>query len=107
MMKELNELIQEIIDFKDVIAYTDNPADSDFQNACYLFSSYLEQRLNDLHHKLHSVNPDQKVNRINNELEKLKDLIFLPRNATDPYIKWARSLFLHCEEFQHHKAAVA
>jgi hypothetical protein len=106
-MKELNTLIQEIVDFGDTIAYYDNPADSDFQNACFLFSCYLKERINDIQHSLYDVNSEQKIAQINNELKKLEDLISLPRNATDPYIKWTRNLFLHCEELQHSKVVAA
>ena len=107
MMKELNKLIQEIIDFGDVIAYTDNPADSDFQNACYLFSCYLEDRLKDIQQKLHAVGSGQEITWATREITKLNDLITLPRNSTAPYIQWARNLFQHCEEFQHSKLAIA
>ncbi len=106
-MKELNKLIQEIIDFGDVIAYTDNPADTDFQNACYLFSCYLEECLKDIQHKIHTVDSDQETTWAASEITKLNNLTTLTRNSTAPYIQWTRNLFQHCEELQNNKLAIA
>ena len=106
-MKELNILIQEIIDFGDVIAYTDNPADSDFQNACYLFSCYLEDCLKEIQYKLRGIDSDQKITWASREITKLNNLTALPRNSTAPYIQWTRDLFQYCEGLQHSKQAIA
>lgn len=106
-MKELNKLIREIIDFSDVIAYNDNPANSDFQNACYLFSCYLDTQIKEIKQQLRAVNSDQEITTIINEINKLDNLISLPRNTTAPYIEWTRNLFQHCEVRQHHEPAVA
>lgn len=107
MMKELNELIQEIVDFGNVIAYTDNPADPDFQNACDLFSQYLDHRFKELKNKLHEVGTDREINWTAKELAKLGDLITPPRRSAGPYIQWTRNLFQHCEKLQRNKLATA
>lgn len=100
MMNELNELIQEIVDFGDVIAYNDNPADADFQNACNLFSNYLEWRLAEITEKLRATGEEAEIQRATREIEILSDLITPPQQSTDPCIQWTRNLFRHCMELR-------
>ncbi len=107
MKNELNNLIQEIITFGDVIAFTDNPADADFQNACQLFSHYLKHRFSDIKSKSHVAACEEDIKWTENEITKLGNLISLPDSSTAPYIQWTRHLFEYCEELQHHKAVVA
>lgn len=107
MKNEFNDLIHEIIAFGGTIAYIDNPADSDFQNACQLFSLYLENRFSELKAKSHIASCKEDIKRVKCEIDKFSDLIALPDNSDDPYIQWTRNLFLHCEELQRHKLAVA
>ncbi|MCW9012623.1 MAG: hypothetical protein OQL06_02475 [Gammaproteobacteria bacterium] len=99
-MNELNELIQEIVDFGDVIAYNDNPADADFQNACNLFSSYLDGRFTELNQKFKQTGSTSEIKWAANELEKLAELITPPQHATGPCIQWTHKLFKHCAEIQ-------
>lgn len=107
MKTELNELFQEISNFADVIAYMDNPANSDFQNACQLFSRYLEHRFAEITVKLQSSNCKNDVEWAANEINKFSDLISLPDSSTVPYIKWTSNLFQHCEKAQLGKVATA
>jgi len=107
MKNELNNLTQEIIAFSDVIAFIDNPADADFQNACQLFSSYLKNQFSDIKSKSHVAACKEDIEWTENEIARLSDLISLPDSSTTPYIQWTRSLFQHCEELQQHKAAMA
>ena len=107
MKNELNNLIQEIVNFGDVITFIDNPADSDFQNACQLFSGYLENRFSDIKSKPHLSTCEADIKWTENEMAKLSGLISLPVNSSTPYIQWTRDLFQHCEELQRHKIAVA
>jgi len=107
MKNELNNLIQEIITFSDVIAFIDNPADPDFQNACQLFSSYLKNQFYDIKSKSHVASCKENIKWVENEIAKFSDLISLPDNSTTPYIQWTHNLFQHCEELQLHKEAIA
>jgi hypothetical protein len=107
MKNELNALIQEIITFSDVIAFIDDPAGSDFQNACQLFSGYLENRFSDIKSKSHISSCEEDIKWTENEIAKLSDLITLPDDSATPYIQWTRNLFQHCEELQSNKIAIA
>ena len=75
MMKELNDLIQEIVDFGNVIAYNDNPADADYQYACNLFTQYLDGRFTELKEQLQKTGSESDMHWAARELENLSELI--------------------------------
>ncbi len=95
-MKELNQLIQEIIDFGDVIKYTDDHDDPNFKHACDLFMQYLDWRFDELNQKLQS--EDQVCASCLNkkELDHLSRLITSPSRVTETRLAWAQNLFDFC-----------
>lgn len=107
-MKELNDLIQEIVDFGDVIAYSENPGDPNFQHACALFSSYLDIRYKELMETYAEAGDDVRTQIYSRaELTRLNDLITPPPKAAIPYIDWTRNLFKYCTKLQNSKSIAA
>ncbi len=107
-MNKLNDLIQEIIDFGDVIAFAENPADRDFQNACRLFSDYLNWKLMEIKDQLEHEGSEQQLCWIGNEMEKLGQLITPANRSTTSYTQWASELLMRCVEYRKNsKVAIA
>jgi len=107
MENELNDLIQEIVNFGHVIDFTDNPDDPNFLNACQLFSNYLEHRFIEIKTKLQVMDCKDNMNWTVNEITKLGDLISSQENSTTPGIQWIHDLSLHCTKLQRNKMAAA
>ena len=106
-MKELNALIQEIVDFGNVIAYADNPADPNFQNACDLFSQYIDWRFAELKSKLNVEGLPSSTHWTANDLESLDRLMSSPKRSAEACINWTRDLFRYCVELQRSKLIAA
>lgn len=107
-MKELNALVQEIVDFGDVISYAENPADPNFQNACNLFSQYLDWRFTELKAQLdNSDEGNDSSEWSSSDLEDLNRLISAPKRSADAYIGWTRDLFQYCVTLQRNKLIAA
>ena len=107
-MKELNALVQEIVDFGDVISYSENPADPNFQNACDLFSQYLDWKFTELKQQLtesDALNSDPQWD--NSDLEGLNKLISSPMRSAETYITWTRELMQYCVNLQRNKLIAA
>ena len=104
MKDELNSLIQEIVDFSNILAFTDNTGDSNFRNACQLFSGYLDNRFTEL--KTASQITDE-IDWAASEITKLSGLISLQQNASIPDTQWIQNLSQYCEELQQNKIAAA
>jgi len=93
-MRKIDTLLQEIIDFGDLIAYAENPASPDFQQACRLFSQYLNQQF-----KLIKINTQDFICTAD-DLAHLQKLLTPPQNNSRSCINWIRSLFQHCTQLQ-------
>lgn len=106
-MKELNALIQEIVDFGDVIAYADDPSDPNFQHACDLFSQYLDWRFAELKTRLDSEGLPGNSHWTSTDLESLNRMISSPRQSAEACINWTRELFQYSLELQRNKAIAA
>jgi len=106
-MKELNILIQEIVDFGDVIAYAEDPADPNFQHACDLFSQYLDWRFAELKQLLDNNGLPTSSQWTSNDLESLNRLFSAPRQTAEACIKWTRELFQYCAELKRNKPIAA
>jgi hypothetical protein len=104
-MTQLDTLIQEVIDFSDVIACNENPADPDLQNACRLFSEYLDFQLKQARRDFIGT-PAKRHNRWHaNELRLLSDLIQRPTHSPTCCITWIRTLMQYCITLQRGKLA--
>ena len=106
-MKELNTLIQEIVDFGDVIAYAEDSTDPNFQHACDLFSQYMDWRFNELKAKLDSEGLPGNSHWTPGDLESLTRMISTPRQTAEACINWTRELFQFSVELQRNKAIAA
>jgi hypothetical protein len=106
-MKELNTLIQEIVDFGDVIAYAKDPSDPNFQHACDLFSQYLDWRFAELKEQLDSEGLPSSSPWTTNELEHLNQFFASPRQSAEACINWTRELFEYCAELKRNKSIAA
>lgn len=99
-MTQLNSLIQEVIEFSDLIASHENPADPDLQNACALFSNYLDNQLKEIRRSMIG-NPTALSTRWNpHELRQLSDLIKRPTHSPRSCVEWIRTLFQYCISLQ-------
>lgn len=93
-MRKIDTLLQEIIDFGELIAYAENPASPDFQHACDLFSRYLNNQF-----KLIKINTDD-FSCSAEELKQLQQLLIAPQHNSRSCINWIRNLFQHCARLQ-------
>lgn len=93
-MRKIDTLLQEIIDFGELIAYAENPASPDFQHACDLFSQYLNNQF-----KLIKINTED-FSCTADELAHLQTLLISPQHNSHSCINWIRNLFQHCAQLQ-------
>ena len=107
MKNELNDLIQEIVSFSNAISSTNNPGNSNFQNACELFSGYLDNHFAEIKSKPHFRDCKENTNWTCEEITKLSDLIYSQENSSALYSQWIHDLSKYCEELQHNKIATA
>ena len=100
MIHKLDSLIQEIIDFGNVISYTNDPADINYQNACNLFNDYLSWKLDELKEDLKTQATASEIQWAINELSNLCHLIEKPEESTTTQNNWFLNLFNHCTNLQ-------
>lgn len=106
-MTQLDALIQEVIEFSDIIAYSENPADPDLQNACCLFSDYLAAQLKVIRRNMIGSPSALHSRWTANELSQLGELIDRPKNSTLYCLEWIRALVQHCISLQRRDLAAA
>ena len=106
-MQELDKLIQEVIDFGNVLANADDPSDINFQNACNLFNDYLSWKLHELKEKLKTQGSAQEIQLAVNELSRLNHLLEPTEQASTTQSHWFKNLFQHCLDVQQNKIAAA
>jgi len=94
-MTHLDALIQEIIDFSNLIAYNENPADRDLHNACCLFGDYLSGQLQAVRQGMIGPASNQSMRWSAQELNALRDLIQRPKLTPADAVEWIRALFQH------------
>ncbi|MCW8853872.1 MAG: hypothetical protein OQK72_04140 [Gammaproteobacteria bacterium] len=105
MIQELDNLIQEVIDFGNVISYAEDPEDINFQQACNLFNDYLNWKLEELKEQLKTQGSAQEIQWTVNELAKLVHLIEQPEQTPATQTHWFKNLFQHCADIQQNKIA--
>lgn len=104
-MTQLDNLLQEVIEFSNLIAYSENPADPDLQNACRLFSDYLAAELKTSRRNL--IGTAQATRWSARELNKLEKLVASPKPNTQSSIEWIRALFQYCIGLQQNRVVAA
>lgn len=97
---QLNELTREALGFSDVIRYTDNPVDSDFCNACRLFSDYLNHQLESLDRQLSANNASESTRSTTEQLHKLSSLIAPEQIDPDNTASWTGKLDSYCQQLE-------
>ena len=103
MIQELDNLIQEIIDFGNVVSYAENPDDINFQNACHLFNDYLNWKLEELKETLKTQGSAMDIQWTVNELSKLVHLIENSKQTPSEQTHWFKKLLQHCTDMQQNK----
>lgn len=93
-MKKFDDLLQEIIDFGELVAYTENPANPDFQHACSLFSQYLSRQFCMVEIDTSNIVWGEA------ELRELQQLLASPQNNSRSCINWIRNLFQYCSRLK-------
>lgn len=106
-MAQLDDLIQEIIDFSNLIASHENPADPDLQNACRLFSDYLGVQLKLIRRNMIGTPTAQHFRWTASELSQLSELIERPKHSAQSCTDWIRTLFQYCIALQRGRLAAA
>lgn len=106
-MAQLDDLIQEVIDFSNLIASNENPADPDLQNACHLFSDYLGSQLKLIRRNMIGTPSALHFRWTANELSQLSELIDRPKHSTRSCSEWISALFQHCIALQRGRLAAA
>ncbi len=99
-MAQLDDLIQEVIDFSNLIASNENPADPDLQNACHLFSDYLGSQLKLIRRNMIDTPSALHFRWTANELSQLSELIDRPNHSSRSCSEWISALFQHCITLQ-------
>lgn len=107
MNNKLNNLILEIISFGDAMNFADTPVDSDFQHACYLFSTYLDDQFTEISTRLQDQTNATNINWNINDISLLNKLATLPANDHTVDMDWVNSLSMHCEKLHRNKIAAA
>ena len=113
---KLQELTQEIQSFGDVISYTENPDDSDFRNACDLFSQYLHYQLQCIHSNIRFKHLREDMQQTTEQLTVLSELI--TPDSTDKHVdneqaendesyQWSNKLLDFCNQLQTLKSKAA
>jgi hypothetical protein len=106
-MTKLDDLIQEVIEFSNLIGYSENPADPDLQNACRLFSTYLDTQLKQIRRAMIGTPAAIHSRWTASELSQLSELIDRPKHSTELCIQWIRDLFQHCIALQRGRQVAA
>lgn len=102
---KLQELTKEVVNFGEVISYAENPADSDFRNACDLFSQYLNHELQDINTNIRFQDIRSDIKQTTNRLHELSDLIspgqITPGQAYNiEEHQWSNKLIDFCNQLQ-------
>jgi|GEM_PF-1983872 len=111
---KLDELTQEILSFAEVIDFAENPADSDFRNACELFSSHLMYQLSIINSNVRFQDIRPEMQQTTSKLFQLSELISphsfdqkdKQSDSTDHY-QWPEKLMDFCNQLETLKHAAA
>jgi len=96
----LNELTQATLNFGDIIDATENPSDSDFRNACSLFSQYLESELRLIGTIPLEQSSYSNIQHITDQLLSLSSLIAPDQLAFANNHHWSNNLVDFCSQLE-------
>jgi len=96
----LHELTQEILNFGDIISSTENPANSDFRNACSLFGQYINNQLQIINSGLVEQSSLSNIQNITHQLHILSNLIISNSLEISNTYHWSNNLVDFCSQLQ-------
>jgi len=97
---KLHELQQEILNFGEVVTQTENPADLDFRNACYLFSQHLSFELKSINSSIHLKDIRPEMQQTTAQLFELSKLITPDATNNNDNYMWPDKLLNFCSQLQ-------
>lgn len=106
LLQKLHDLQQEILSFGDVVSQTKNPADTDFLNACELFSQHLSFQLKTINSSICLQDIRPEMQQTTAQLCELSELITPHKNSDDNY-QWPNKLLNFCNQLQSLKSEAA
>ncbi len=106
ILNKLHNLQQEILSFGDVVNQTKNPADTDFLNACELFSQHLSYQLKTINSSICLQDIRPEMEQTTAQLCELSELI-TPDSASNSNQQWPGKLLNFCDRLQSLKREAA
>lgn len=103
----LRELTQETLSFGNVINTTENHGSLDFQNACSLFSQYLNNQLSTINTSPVAHHSYLNIKTITEQLRTLSNLIAQGQLDSANTKDWSNKLIDFCSQLQLHKSNAA
>ena len=95
---KLQELTQEVLDFSNVVNYTEDPTDTNFRQSCTLFSEYMSYQLAQINPSTtHSPSASQLTTSQLHQLNKL--ITPIDSDFEDPS-QWPDRLHNFCNNIQ-------
>ncbi len=107
ILDKLQELRQEILDFGQVINYTQNPSDADLRNACELFSQHLNYQLETINSNIHFKNIQPEMQQTTAQLHQLSELITPDVDDNNETHQWTNRLHTFCDQIETLKVIAA
>jgi len=106
ILEKLHDLQLEILSFGDVVSQTKNPADTDFLNACDLFSQHLSFQLRTINSSICLQDIRPEMQQTTAQLSELSELI-TPHTGSDDIHQWTDKLLHFCDQLQTLKSEAA
>ncbi len=104
---KLQELTQEILSFGEVISFTENPSDTDFRNACDLFSQHLSYQLKIISSNVLFQDIRPEMQKTTDKLCQLSELIAPSDSGSEETFLWPGKLLDFCSQIQTLKSIAA
>ena len=107
ILNKLHKLQQEILYFGDIVSQTENPADTDFRNACELFSQHLSFELKSINTNICLKDIRPEMQRTTAQLYELSELITPEPLDNNENQQWPGKLLNFCSQLQELKSIAA
>ncbi len=107
IINKLHDLQQEILSFGNVVNQVKNPADTDFRNACDLFSKYLNFELQAINSNICLKDIRPEMQQTTAQLHKLSELITPDTSDSNEQHQWTKKLLNFCNQLQTLKSIAA
>ena len=104
---KLHELQQEILSFGEIVSHTENPTDSDFRNACDLFSQHLNYELSAINTNIQPNDIRHETQQSTAQLFELNELITPVKTGDNADYQWSGKLLNFCAQLQTLKSIAA